>query len=64
MTFTRLLKQRVLDTPGLHWLDFQSELVTSDDLKTMKLRPEYELDGTHLNPAYLKLLEKSLEQYL
>jgi len=60
-TFTRVLKQRVLETPGLYWLNFADDLLTPD--KT-KLNPQFDLDGTHMNPTYLYLIENTLEEAL
>jgi hypothetical protein len=57
ITFNRLLRKRVLETPSLVWLDFFEGLLTPAG----NLVPEFELDGTHMSPKYLKLLEKSLE---
>jgi hypothetical protein len=54
------LKKRVLETPRLHWLDFFDELLTADG----KLKKEYELDGTHIHPNYLPLLERELQKHL
>jgi hypothetical protein len=56
-SFNGVLKQRVLETPGLHYLDFFEGLLSED--KT-KLNPKFELDGTHMNPTYLPLVESSL----
>lgn len=42
----------------LHWLDFFDGLL---DETGGNLRSEFKLDGTHLAPSYLSLLEKSLE---
>ena len=36
------------------WLDFFNKFLTEDK---SSLRPEYALDGTHLNPAYLPLVQ-------
>lgn len=41
----------------LHWLDFFDQLL--DDTGD-SLRPEFRLDGTHLGPSYVALLEKAL----
>lgn len=42
----------------LRWLDFFEDLL--DDTGG-KLRPEYRLDGTHLGPKYVELLETALK---
>lgn len=38
-------------------MDFLEELLTADK---EKLSPAFELDGTHMNPSYLPLVEKAL----
>eukprot|EP00669_Euglena_mutabilis_P000749 TRINITY_DN10980_c0_g1_i1.p1 TRINITY_DN10980_c0_g1~~TRINITY_DN10980_c0_g1_i1.p1 ORF type:complete len:258 (-),score=89.14 TRINITY_DN10980_c0_g1_i1:29-802(-) len=43
--------------PAIRWLDFYELLLTED---RRSLRPEYALDGTHLHPRYLPLLEAAL----
>ena len=50
-TFNHILKSRVEKESRLRWLDFFEKLLTADG---SSLRPEYELDGTHLHPAYMK----------
>jgi len=40
----------------LVWLDFYTDLLTEDG---SALREEYNLDGTHVHPAYLTVLEKA-----
>jgi hypothetical protein len=54
--FNTLLKQRVI-SEQFHWLDFFDDL-----LQDGKLKPEYELDGTHLHPKYVSLIEKSINK--
>ncbi|CAM9515637.1 unnamed protein product [Choristocarpus tenellus] len=58
-TYNRIFRRQVEATPCLHWLDFFDDMLTEDG---MKLRPELELDGTHLSPAYLGLLEGTLRK--
>jgi len=55
--FNTALKERVTSSPELQWLEFYENLLTEDK---EQLREEYSLDGTHLHPAYLALLEKAL----
>ena len=45
----------------LKWLDFFDQMLTPD---AASLRPELALDGTHLSPAYLPLLEAALDKVL
>eukprot|EP00897_Mesotaenium_endlicherianum_P005888 jgi/Mesen1/5327/ME000266S04514 len=40
----------------LHWLDFFNDLVSPEGL----VLPEYELDGAHMNPTYVPLLDREL----
>lgn len=50
--------RRKVDASGLlSWLDFFEGLL---DASGNELRQEYCLDGTHLGPSYLLLLEKAL----
>eukprot|EP00667_Euglena_gracilis_P002733 EG_transcript_2737 len=46
-----------LQHPRIHWLDFYTQVLTPDG---QHLRPEYELDGTHIHPRYLPLVEAAL----
>lgn len=41
----------------LRWLDFFDQML---DATGTHLCPEFRLDGTHLAPAYIGLLEKAL----
>ncbi|GJP52740.1 hypothetical protein CLOM_g11825 [Closterium sp. NIES-68] len=43
----------------LHMLDFFPALLTHDQ---ESLRPEFEFDGTHMNPRYVPLLDKELSR--
>jgi hypothetical protein len=45
----------------LKWLSFFDELLTLD---RTKLRKEFELDGTHIHPSYIHLLEKALNKHV
>jgi len=56
-TFNTVLKRRVLETPALKWLEMIDCFLTEDG---KDLKPEFELDGTHLNPLYLPYLEEAL----
>ena len=47
------------------WLDFFEQLLiapSTDTAAAWKLNPAYGLDGTHLNPSYLHLLEAALNE--
>ena len=58
-TFTGVLKKAVLATNTLHYLDFFESMLTPDQAS---LNPLYELDGTHMNPKYIPLLEAALHK--
>jgi hypothetical protein len=58
---------------GVHWLDFFDELLApvmpahvsvqvrgGGDALAVKLDPAFGLDGTHMNPSYLRLVEDRL----
>ena len=50
---------------GVVWLDFFEQLLIAPSADTdaaWKLNPAYRLDGTHLNPSYLHLLEAALSK--
>ncbi len=55
--FNRVLRDRVRARPALRFLDFADALLTPDGAA---LRPEYELDGTHMSPRYVRLVEDCL----
>jgi hypothetical protein len=42
---------------GLRFLDIFDKLLTPDG---QALRPEFELDGTHMSPRYVRLVEEAL----
>ena len=55
--FNKSLQQRVTAAPGLEWLDFFDALMNDDK---SELQEHLALDGTHLNPKYVDLLEAAL----
>jgi len=57
--FNEILSRKLKQHPELVWLDFADKLLTPD---REELRKEFELDGTHLNPSYVSLVEAALEQ--
>lgn len=57
--FNQVLEQRVRESKKFLWLDFFSSLLVDDG---SKLNPDYALDGTHMNPNYLKLVESSMDR--
>merc|ERR1712168_297434 len=58
--FNQHLKNRILKTPKLLWLDFFDQLVGENNA----LKDEYQFEGTHLHPKYVSLLEGSLQKHL
>ncbi|CEG39301.1 Tetratricopeptide-like helical [Plasmopara halstedii] len=60
LQYNKIFQKRVAQSSICKWLDFLDELITLDD--PPKLRPEYELDGTHLHPLYLSKLETALSK--
>jgi len=59
--YNRIFHRKVQKVPNLKWLDFFGQMLTpAGDA----LRPEYALDGTHLSPAYLKLVEAALHNVM
>ena len=57
MQFNKILALKLLKEEKLHWLAFVQELLTGDG---SALREEYELDGTHVHPSYLSLVQKAI----
>ena len=41
----------------LHWLDLFDDLLTPDGLR---MKPCLHLDGTHMNPFYVEIIERAL----
>lgn len=62
--FNDLLKNAIQKT-DLHYLDFFDDLLedSAKEEAAKKLNPIYGLDGTHLSPVYLPLLERALNKY-
>lgn len=73
--FSRVLKRKVLaasraiadsksshaqDRPSgaLHWLDFFDDYLGGQG----KLKEQYKLDGTHMSPLYVELLDRDLKK--
>eukprot|EP00899_Mesostigma_viride_P020166 jgi/Mesvir1/28150/Mv04715-RA.1 len=60
--FNALLREMVTDAmrgqPRLHWLEFVGELVTGAGV----LQASLQLDGTHINPAYLTHVQRGLDE--
>lgn len=67
--YNAFYKRAVMGIKGVQWLDFFEDLVDTTyssadalDAPKVTLKPEFALDGTHLNPSYLRLLEASLKK--
>ena len=58
--FNKALKTSVKKAARLNFLEFTEDLVDENG----DLKEEYKLDGVHLNPEYLTLVEKSLNAYV
>ena len=60
LKFNEILKGKVeSEKSTFHWLNFLQDLLT-DDLQN--LNPAFELDGTHLNPSYLYLIQREINK--
>ena len=55
--YNSIYKSEVDKMSDVKWLDFFDDLLTPD---RDKLKPEYQLDGTHISPKYISLLESAL----
>ncbi len=44
--------------PGVRWLDFFDQLIVADS--ELMLRPGLRMDGTHITPGYVSLIENAL----
>ena len=58
--FNATLKGRVEKEPSIHWLEFLDELLDVDEKGQETFVEALALDGTHMSPCYLKLLEQAL----
>lgn len=59
LEFDATMPTFVSGKPRLHWLQFHTKLL---DASTGNLLPEYRLDDTHLNPAYIPVLEAAVNE--
>ena len=57
--FNAVLRRAVQAEPNLHWLDFSDALLSPDG---EALADGLALDGTHMHPSYVSLLEAALPQ--
>ena len=51
------MQKKLEGCPSVAWLGFEHELLTEDGTQ---LKPQYALDGIHMHPDYLTLLEAAL----
>jgi lysophospholipase L1-like esterase len=56
LEWNKRMEAKLHAVPSIAWLDFATGLMTADG----KLQKQYELDGIHLHPAYIPLLEAAL----
>lgn len=59
--FQRIMESRIPE-PGVSWLDFFDQLVEKNDEGKTILRRGLRMDGTHITPAYVKLIENAIHQ--
>eukprot|EP01060_Flectonema_neradi_P038450 TRINITY_DN8067_c0_g1_i1.p1 TRINITY_DN8067_c0_g1~~TRINITY_DN8067_c0_g1_i1.p1 ORF type:complete len:768 (+),score=192.64 TRINITY_DN8067_c0_g1_i1:342-2306(+) len=63
ITFNDLLGKALAEHPKvkackkIHWLDFYQDLLTEDN----KFKKDYDYDGTHICPSYLKLVQEAFD---
>jgi len=57
--FNKQLQTKISLMPKFQWLNFFDDLLVND---MSRLNPEYELDGTHMHPKYVSLIERSLNE--
>jgi hypothetical protein len=58
--YNAIFQRACAHIPGVQWLDFFDDMLT-DSIPPM-LKDRYKMDGTHLNPTYVELIERSLNQ--
>lgn len=61
LQFNEKLKEAVESCSGLQWLELLDVLLAK---QTCEFNSEYHLDGTHVHPKYVSLLEKALKDSL
>jgi hypothetical protein len=61
--FNQILENKIKEVNKnklrLKWLDFFPSLLNEE----VKLKKEFELDGTHIHPSYLSLVEESINKF-
>ena len=68
IAFNEVYKNSLVGVDNCYWLDFFDEMlqinpssVSENDSRV--LNPRYSLDGTHLSPSYVSLLQEALLKY-
>jgi len=56
--FNKVLKAKLEKVSSLHYLDFFEKLLDENGALCKK----FELDGTHMNPSYLNILNEALQK--
>lgn len=56
LAWNERMEAKLAAVPSIAWLSFADQLMTADG----KLQEQYVLDGIHLHPSYIPLLESSL----
>ena len=59
LKFNQKLEEHVKKCSGLHWLNLLNELLVKEH---SEFNSEYKLDGTHVHPKYVSLLERALKE--
>ncbi|GAM29273.1 hypothetical protein SAMD00019534_124490 [Acytostelium subglobosum LB1] len=58
--FNKIFKEKVMKVKELVWLDFFDELLDSTG---NGFNQEYAMDGTHMNPSYVRLVERTINDH-
>jgi hypothetical protein len=64
LTFNTILQERIQKHKSFSLLSVDTLIYSIISSDKSKLKPEYELDGTHIHPHYVPLLEKALNDLL
>lgn len=59
IAYNAIFKEACAKVPGLVWLDFFNSLLNTVCVPPL-LKDKYKMDGTHLHPAYVELIEQAL----
>jgi lysophospholipase L1-like esterase len=73
VTYNDIYKEAIDKMKGAKWLDFFDEILITnngshwkeeEDISNIHVRNELKLDGTHINPKYISILEKSINSVI